>query len=56
MIKYCLGITYVGKEFEMVSNHMLGGTGCPHCFGKFKKTTEQYKDEVEALYGDELLC
>lgn len=42
-----------GKEFEMVPNHMLGGTGCPHCFGKFRKTTEQYKDEVEALYGDE---
>ena len=32
---------------------MLRGTGCPHCFGKFRKTTEQYKDEVEALYDDE---
>ena len=42
-----------GKEFKMAPSHIINGTGCPHCFGKFKKTTKQYKDEVATLHGDE---
>ena len=45
--------TVCGGTFKMTPAHMMSGISCPHCFGKFKKTTKQYKDEVAALYGDE---
>jgi len=31
---------------------LSGGTRCPKCFGNIRKTTEQYKKEVETLFGN----
>lgn len=45
--------TVCGNTFEMTPAHIMNGISCPHCFGKLKKTTEQFKDEVAALRGDE---
>lgn len=29
------------------------GTGCPKCFGKHRKTTKQFKEEIFNIFGDE---
>lgn len=40
-----------GDFIQMVGNH-LSGSGCPHCYGTFKKTTEQFIDEAKKVHGD----
>lgn len=42
-----------GNEYEVAPNHFLNGTRCPQCFGKHKKTTAQFKEEVKSFVGDE---
>ena len=42
-----------GNEFSMTPNDFVTGRGCPHCFGKFTKTPEQFRKEVYELVGDE---
>lgn len=40
-------------EYETTPSNFLIGNRCPNCFGKIKKTTEQFKREVYDLVGDE---
>src|SRR5690625_4425673 len=35
-----------GNSFNMTTGDFKNGRRCPHCYGKFKKTTEQFKQEV----------
>lgn len=42
-----------GNEYEVASSHFLNGTRCPQCYGKHKKTTDQFKVEVNSQVGDE---
>jgi len=41
--------------FEMQPNNFLQGQRCSVCFGTHKKTTEQFKEEVFKLVGDEYI-
>jgi hypothetical protein len=41
------------KEFLMTPHSFLSGHRCPHCFGTPKKSTEQFKNEVFQLVGDD---
>ena len=40
-------------EWKVEPSHILSGNGCPICAGNKKKTTEQYKKEIENL---DLIC
>jgi len=42
-----------GYEYPVSPYHFLDGSRCPQCFGNFKKTTEQYKQEIYNLVNDE---
>lgn len=42
-----------GTVYMVNPNRFSQGRRCPHCFGKFKKTTEQFKKEVYDLVGEE---
>ena len=41
--------------FEVLPNNILKLSRCPKCYGTPKKTTEEFKEEVERLVGDEYL-
>jgi hypothetical protein len=48
--------TVCGKEFTTNALNFAGtgkkkGTGCPHCYGTPRKTTEIFKKEVEEKFG-----
>ena len=38
-----------GYEWKILPNAILNGNGCPKCAGNKKKTTEEYKKEIENL-------
>lgn len=39
-----------GYEFQVTPNNFLSkSSGCPKCFGTFKKTTDEFKKEVEII-------
>lgn len=38
--------------FYQTLPHHKDGEGCPFCFGKFKKTNEQFINELKDIYGD----
>ena len=40
-------------EWEVSPNSLLKNMGCPKCAGTIKKTTEDFKNEVKELVGDE---
>lgn len=42
-----------GHEYKVSPGHFLNGTRCPSCFGKNKKTTEEFINEVRQLVGEE---
>lgn len=42
-----------GHIYKVSPNKFSQGRRCPHCFGNFKKTTEQFKKEVYDLVGEE---
>ena len=42
-----------GNEYKVTPSGILGGRRCPKCFGCFKKTTEQFKEEVFSQVGNE---
>ena len=42
-----------GKEYEIFPYSFLSGKRCNNCLGGCKKTTEQFKEEVKNLTGDE---
>ncbi|WP_079913037.1 hypothetical protein [Paenibacillus sp. 32352] len=42
-----------GYEYKVSSNHFFNGTRCPSCFGKNKKSTEGFINEVQELVGEE---
>jgi len=42
-----------GYEYEVRPTRFLNGDRCPKCSGLMKKTTEQFKQEVFDLVGDE---
>lgn len=39
-----------GHEWKSTPNRVLSGGGCPHCYGRLKLTTEQYKIKVPNNY------
>lgn len=39
-------------EFKQEPVNHLNGQGCPHCYGKHKKTTEQFIEAATAIHGD----
>lgn len=41
------------REFDISPNDWQQGGRCSHCFTKFKKTTEEFKREVDSLVGSE---
>jgi len=45
--------TVCNKEFLMTPTNFLHQNKCPHCFGKKKKTTDEFKEEVKELVGNE---
>jgi hypothetical protein len=42
-----------GHEWMAIPSNFLGGTRCSKCFGKFKKTTDEFKREIYNLEKDE---
>ena len=42
-----------GNEYEVIPSSLLNGYGCSYCSGKHKKTTEEFKQEVFELSGNE---
>ena len=40
-------------KFEINPTNFLSGKRCPKCAGKNKKTTEQFKQEIYELVGNE---
>lgn len=42
-----------GKVINILPNNFLRGNRCIYCSGKKKKTTEEFKDGVYKVYGDE---
>lgn len=42
-----------GREFDMLCGDLLQGKSCRYCAGKLLKTTEQFKNELYDLYGNE---
>ena len=42
-----------GTVYEVTPNNFLGGNRCPNCFGNERKTTEQFKQEIKELVGNE---
>ncbi len=40
------------QPFDMTPDNFKNGQRCPHCFGKKRKTTQQFKEEVFKLEGD----
>lgn len=42
-----------GNIYKVLPNSFLSGTRCPKCFGANKKDTNQFKQEVYNLVGDE---
>lgn len=42
-----------GTKYFVRPSDFIKGNRCPHCFGNHKKTTEQFKQEVYELVGDE---
>ena len=42
-----------GNVYKVKPNNFLNGSRCPYCFGTFKKTNGQFKQEIYDLVGDE---
>ena len=42
-----------GHEWKVRPNDVLNGEGCSACYGTPKKTTEQFKEEVKKITGNE---
>lgn len=42
-----------GTIYDVVPNSILRGSGCPSCFGTFKKSQDTFVEEVFSLVGDE---
>jgi hypothetical protein len=42
-----------GHEWESLGNTLMRKPGCPICSGNEKKTTEQYKEQIKGLVGNE---
>lgn len=42
-----------GKYYYAQASSIARGTCCPHCFGKKRKTTSQFKEEIYNIYGNE---
>ncbi len=42
-----------GNEYKQIAGSILTGRKCPYCFGTHKKTTQQFKDELEKLRPNE---
>lgn len=42
-------------EYEVKPSNFLRGKGCPKCFGRHKKTTQEFKKEVYNLVGQEYI-
>lgn len=42
-----------GYVWNVLPSNILSGCGCPLCYGNVKKTTDEYKDEIYQLVGDE---
>lgn len=42
-----------GNIYKVDSTSFLGGRRCPLCFGKIKKTTKRFKEEIYNLVGNE---
>lgn len=40
-------------EYDVMYGAFMNGTRCPKCFGRIKKTTEEFKKDVFDLVGDE---
>ncbi|MFL0163991.1 hypothetical protein [Candidatus Clostridium helianthi] len=45
--------TICGHEYDVTPSKFINGRRCPECFGNQKKDTEQFKQEVYNLVGDE---
>lgn len=45
-----------GNVYEVNPSCFLGGTQCPKCYGKFKKTTNEFKQEVSEITNSEYAC
>lgn len=45
--------TVCGTVYDVTPNSFINGSRCSECFGKHRKTTEQFKQEVFEMYGDE---
>ena len=41
-----------GKVFEQLPHVHLRDSGCPHCYGNLKKTTEQFIEDAKKVHGD----
>ena len=42
-----------GHSYKVRPNDFLRGNKCPFCYGTHKKTTEQFKQEIKALVGND---
>lgn len=42
-----------GNVYKVKPNNFLNGSRCPYCFGTFKKTNGQFKQEIYDLVGNE---
>lgn len=58
--KYKTNSTYIeflhvecNRVFKMIPSAFLRGQRCSHCFGNERKTTEEFKQEVYELVGEE---
>lgn len=45
--------TVCEKHYNVSPTSFLGGTRCPYCAGRMKNTTENFKEEVKALTGED---
>lgn len=42
-----------GKTYKVTPHGFLNGNRCPYCYGKFRKTDKQFRQEVYDLVGSE---
>lgn len=54
-VKILMLHNFCKQTFEMTPDNFKSGQRCSHCFGNKKKTTEQFKEEVFNLVGDEYI-
>ena len=48
LVKHCCG-----EQWRVRPLDLLHGHGCPYCAGNYRKTTEDYKKELNEICGDE---